>query len=351
MRGLGLLAALLLMLSPRLALAAPPTEPEEHGDLYDAEVRVDASAAYDRVRPEDPYGPPVFQSALAPSLTGTYYLSPLVDEDQGALALLSFYQHPGELHATIGDATRFDRVSGIWRTDQRELDLAAGGEVYPWHESGLQAQMATSYSGVSADSHSALGLDYTVGLVHYFRPNLRAEVSYVGSVSQTTRLINNHAQPAIQDLDGATNAGQLAAQTVLLQDRLGVRASLLIGQFSEDRTNTQVGGQGLPGDFTDGLLFNAAGTVTGYFGREFSASLSGGITGQTGNTKPDDNSVGPSTQTVITPFIAPGATYFFLDALYLDARYEIDFVDVSASGTPSSSAVAQQLTLSLAYRF
>ena len=199
----------------------------------------------------------MFQSALAPAVTGTYYLSPLVDEEMGALALLNFYQHPGELHATLGDVTRFDRVSGEWRTNERELDLAAGGEVYPWHESGILAEMATTYSGVSADSHSALGLTYSAGLVHYFRPNLRAEVSYVGSVSQTTRVINNHAQPAIQDLDGATNAGQLAGQTVLLQDRLGVRAQLLIGQFSEDRTNTQVGGQGLPGDFTSGLLFDA----------------------------------------------------------------------------------------------
>ncbi|MBS2032331.1 MAG: hypothetical protein JST54_30810 [Deltaproteobacteria bacterium] len=349
MRGLGLLAALLLFASPLSARAAP--EHTEHGELYDAEARVDFTAAYDRVRPEDPYGPPVFQSALAPAITGTYYLSPLVDEEMGALALLNFYQHPGELHATLGDVTRFDRVSGEWRTDQRELDLAAGGEVYPWHESGILAEMATTYSGVSADSHSALGLTYSAGLVHYFRPNLRAEVSYVGSVSQTTRVINNHAQPAIQDLDGATNAGQLAGQTVLLQDRLGVRAQLLIGQFSEDRTNTQVGGQGLPGDYTSGLLFDARGTVTGYFGREFSAALTGGVRGQTGDTRPDANSVGPSTRTVLTPFIAPEATYFFLDALYLNARYEIDFVDVSASGTPSSSAVAQQLTLSLAYRF
>ena len=54
---------------------------------------------------------------------------------------------------------------------------------------------------------------------------------------------------------------------------------------------------------------------------------------------------------MLTPFVAPEATYFFLDALYLNARYEIDFVDVSAAGTPSSSAVTQQLTLSLAYRF
>src|SRR4029077_7145284 len=114
---------------------------------------------YDRVRPEDPLGPLARGSALSPGVSGRYYLSPLVGEPEGPLALLEFYQHPGHLQAGLEDVTRFDRVAGEWRTAQRALAVSAGGAFYPWHETGLLADVTATYAGTSSDAHSALQLD------------------------------------------------------------------------------------------------------------------------------------------------------------------------------------------------
>ena len=85
MRHAALFLGTLLALAPSLARADGAQSP-----LYDAELQLEGGAAYDRVRPEDPYGPLARDSSLEGRLTGSYFLTPLVDEAEGPLALLEF---------------------------------------------------------------------------------------------------------------------------------------------------------------------------------------------------------------------------------------------------------------------
>lgn len=340
------------LLGLSIALGAAPARADEaRVDGWDAEARLDLSGAYDVARTRAPDGPLVRSGAVTPQLTGAYFLHPLEDARDLPLALLEFYQHPGRLQVGLTQSTELDRVDTEWHTARRSLGLSAAAEAWPWDDTGLRASFGADYSGVSAASHNAMQLAYSAGAVHHFRPNLRGELDYVGSVGQSAVVVSSTVLPALEDLETATNAGRLSGEAVLLQDRLGVRMSLEVGQFTEDRTRNALTGLALPGEFTHGLLFSALATVTGYFGRELSASLQGGLRGQSADVQPDQGAPGTASRTTLTPVLSPSVTFFFRDDLYATASYTAAFPRVDATGAPSSTGSDNTLSGALAVRF
>lgn len=344
------LCAALLGLSIALGAGLARAD-EDTGDGWNGEVRLDLSGAYDAARPRAPDGPLVRSGAVTPALTGAYYLQPLVDARELPLGLLEFYQHPGRLSVSLDQETELDRRETEWRTSRRSLGVTAAGTGYPWQDTGLHASIGANYSGVSADTHNSMALAYEAGLVHYFRPNLRGEVSYVGSVSQSSRVVSSTTLPALEDLESARNAGRLAAEAILLQDRLGLAVQLEVGQFTDDRTSNALAGTALPGELTHGLLFSALGTATGYVGRELSISLGGGLRGRTADTQPDLGAPGAVSRTTLTPVVEPSATWFFRDNLFVTVALTLAFPRVDATGAPSSTGSDNTLSGGLALRF
>ena len=86
----------------------------------------------------------------------TWYATPLVDDGQQPLELLPFLQRPSNF--TISLSAR------------NLLDIS--GTVYPWPNTGFTADVAASTALESLASLSFV----TLGVVHYFNPDLRLEV-------------------------------------------------------------------------------------------------------------------------------------------------------------------------------
>lgn len=338
------------LLGITVAVLATTARADEGPEQWDAELRAQVAASYDAARPHAPSGPLAHTAALAPQLSGAYFLRPLQDQEQLPLGLLEFYEHPGRLQIALDQRTELSRMDSRWRTARRALGITASGTGYPWEDTGLRALFGADYSGLSAESHNAMALSYEAGLIHYFRPNLRGEIAYVGSVGQSSRVVSNTTAPALEDLESASNAGRLAAEAILMQDRLGLRVQLDVGQFTEDRTSNALVGTALPGEFTDGLLFAGLASATGYFNRELSVSLEGGLRGRSANTQPDSGTSGAISRTSLTPLVSPAVSYFFRDDLFATLQYALAFPRVDATGAPSSRGLDQTLSGAVALR-
>lgn len=336
----------LLGLLPRAA----PAE-SARAALFDGELALDLQGTLSRTRPTEPLGPLARSGSFSPRLSGAYFLRPLVDEPEGNLGLLAFYQHPGALQLSLTQENDFDRLDAQWRVARRALTVAASATGYPWHETGLTAGLDARYAGISGDARNALDLGFTVGVVHYFRPNLRGEAAYVGAVGQASRVVSSGRSPAVEELDVARNGARLAAEVILAEDRFGLRTEVELDQLTADRTATALGGAAVPGDFTRGLGFSAAATLRAYLGRETVLGLGGGLEGESTALHPDGAAAGPQTSTRLAPFLAPAATWFVRDDLFLRAADRLAFPQVHPTFAPSSSSVVQRFDLGIGGRF
>jgi hypothetical protein len=343
--GMGIVAGLLTL----GALQAQASN--VRAELFDAEVALDLQGSLERTRPTEPLGPLARSGSVWPRLSGTSFLRPLVNEPDGNLGLLEFYQHPGGLSLALTQENDFDRLQGEWGIARRALDVGAAVTAYPWHETGLQAGIDARYAGISGDARSALDLGFTVGVIHYFRPGLRGEASYLGAIGQSSRVIQSARTPAIEALDVARNGGRLAAEAILAQDRFGVRTAVEIDQLTADRTATALGGEAVPGDFTRGLGFAADATVRAYLGRDVVLGLQGGLRGESASIQPDGTAAGPQSRTTLAPALTPEATWFIRDALFVRLADRLAFPQVHRQGAPSSSSFRQDFDLGVGGRF
>jgi hypothetical protein len=340
----------LLSLSWSQLASAKPFAPPPSDALWDGEVRLDAPGELDRTTPQGVSGNPSQTASITPVLTGTYYLHPLIDEQEGELALLNFYQHPGQISLAITLANEFSDVSTGWSATRKAVSVVASGEGYPWHETGIEGSAGANFSGLSGTQRAAYDVSYSAGFVHYFRPTFRLDVLYVGGVSETTTAVQSAQAPALQDENVATNLGRVRGEAVVLHDRLSVAMQLDLGQFTQDRTATSLTGQTLPGDYTSGILFGVQAEVIGYWGRQVSAGLLGGVNGQSATTTSDQSQLGTAERNQLTPYVGPELQYFILDNLYLKAAYQLLFPRVRADGAPGSDGINQVITLSFAGR-
>jgi hypothetical protein len=338
-----------LGLGPATAQAHPPVR-EQAEDLWDGELSLNLPAAMDVSTPAGADKPVSRSASLEPRLAATYYLQPLVDESEGALALLTFYQHPGFLQLSGGADQLFDRAQGDWSQSRRGLALDAAAEFYPWHETGLSASAGASFAGAAGALRSAAEGRYSAGLVRYFRPNLRAELAYVGSTTDETRLVQSPTAPSLEDRLNVSNRGRVAAEAALLEDRLSARVDVELGQYTEDRTAVGLSGASAPGSFAQGLLFRFQAQATAYAGHRLSGTLGGGLQGESATITPDQTKVGASERTVLTPLVLAGLQYFPLDNLWLNLGYQLTLPRTRGTNTPQTDGYGNALAFSLGWR-
>src|ERR1700733_3836436 len=75
--------------------------------LWEGELGASFAAELDRQSPANADTPISHNAILTPQLSGGYFLHSLVDETEGALALVPFYQHPGEVSLVVGNPNAF----------------------------------------------------------------------------------------------------------------------------------------------------------------------------------------------------------------------------------------------------
>jgi len=99
-------------------------------------------------------------------VTLTYYFERLKDDPAHPLGMLTFLQHPSSISVT-------PRI----QLHQTEVSSYFGGtvaaEIFPWRRTGFVGSLSGYFT---SDASLALSL----GIEHYFTPNLRVDVSYFG---------------------------------------------------------------------------------------------------------------------------------------------------------------------------
>ena len=346
-----LLAFGLVLAAASPTSAASHFAEEEQDPMWEGELGANVPGELDRQSPSNADTPISHTAIVTPQLTGGFFLHSLVDEADGAIALLPFYQHPGEVTLQVGSVNAFaDSAGPGWTATTRGLALDAHIEGYPWHETGLMTTVGTTFDGISGSIHGAAEARYGVGIVHYFRPNLRGEVSYVGSADQSTLVISSLRAPEVQDLEAAANAARARFVAVLLHDQLGVDVHVQLGQFGSIRSATAAGGGALPGDYTHGISYDGQVTATGYFGHRLSSSLGAGVQGSLSTTEPDQKTVAVSSTTVIAPLATASVQYFVADPVGLQLSYGISGPRVRGVNAPQADIIDQVATLSVLAR-
>jgi hypothetical protein len=329
---------------------ASPWTFTDDDSAWGAEVSASGVGEVDRQAPASGSGPISHAGDATTSFTGTAFLQPLVNDPHRPLALLSFYQHPGELSLGVGSATTLSDPPGGWTEDTNGLVLSARLEGYPWRRTGLVAFATGELSGSNGYLLGTESSSYGVSLVHYFRANLRGELGYAGSVGRSTTQDGSPTLSPYSDTVSASNEGRARIMAVLLQDRLSVDVRLALGQFTSDFES--VGQTNNLGPFyTHGASFNVAATVTGYFCRELSASITGGLAGQYPSTQLIETTVSPSqNSSIVTPSVALGVRYFISDPVDIQLGYQAAFPRDRSNQEPGGNLIDQVATASLVVR-
>jgi hypothetical protein len=323
----------------------------EDGDIWSSQVNLGVQGTLTETTPLGLSTPVSRTATVTPTADVYYFLQPLVDEEDGELALLLFYQHPGSLSLSLDLPQNLEDTGTGFRSISRSVGLTAAAQDYFWQESGLEASVGANDQGVAGFNRGQTSLSYTAGFLHYFNPSLRGEIAYVGSVTQSDVLVASSASGSLQSFDDATNEARVSAKAVMLHDRLSVEARVQIGEGIQSRTAVSLNGQPLPGDYSTSLLYEAQAQVGTYIGRQLSLYANLGVDGESLETTPDAQTLPISHRNTLTPELGPQVQFYFIDNFYGTLTYTLGFPTTHGDLAPSEGGIEQVATLNLGARF
>jgi hypothetical protein len=350
----------LLHTLPLLALLAAPDARAERGShdtdetsdrAYSSQASLELPATLTRTAPRTSTTQSTWSAVAAPTLAGKLYFDPLEDLDEVPPALVEFLEHPGQVGLAVTGQQLWQSPPGAhWSAVRRGLGTEGNAEVYFSDTTGMSLTAGARYLGPSGQDRSDVGLSYQLGVIHYFRPTLRAELHYVGQASETARLITGVSVGQLQETTSLRNSGEVDAAAVLLNERLFLRARLQLGHLYDALNALQASGGSGPGSITQGLGFDAGGEATGFFQHDLGVTGRVGFAGQVTHTKPDDG-VLASERTALAPYVGAGLQFFFTHEWAAHLDYTATFGTVRGTGVDESNGFTQSLVLGGLGRF
>lgn len=263
--------------------------------------------------------------ALLTRLAGTWYFKPLVDDGQQPLALMPFVQHPSNGTLTF------------WGLALLDLSVTT----YPWQDTGFVTGVGGSYGTGGSVVHGTT----TLGVVHYFGPNLRLEALYLG---RRTRKSPINSTVTVESTLEGTDSGQLDVAW-LLQQRWLLSLAVQAGSTRSDTQRLEATSATAIGTTERAINSNVTASVTGFFGRQLSATLSAGFNNVSGTTTVTTPSSSSATGELET-FVSLGAQYYFNSTFYIRPMWQFAVIRDTSDNT-SNSVIEHEVSIRLGTYF